>query len=128
MFQKGFDNTYYYNNEGDLTHQMYCKKNTQKYIDNTDNRKSMIVLTWCFLLINVFLNLKFYELNSKLLFIYELYLSFSFDHYVFHSDANYRIVQVLLIIVFIYISWFVRYQVKDVNKQVKMHRKNVEIA
>lgn len=59
MFQKEFDNTYYYNKEGDLTHQMYCKKNTQKYIDNTDNRKSMIVLTWCFLLINVFLNLKF---------------------------------------------------------------------
>lgn len=26
MFQKEFDNTYYYNNEGDLTHQMYCKK------------------------------------------------------------------------------------------------------
>lgn len=88
MFQKEFDNTYYYNNEGDLTHHMYCKKNTQKYIDNNDNRKPMIVLTWCFLLINVFLNLKFYELNSKLLFIYELYLSFSFDHYVFHSDAN----------------------------------------
>lgn len=88
MFQKEFDNTYYYNNEGDLTHQMYCKKNTQKYIDYNDNRKPMIVLTWCFLLINVFLNLKFYELNSKLLFIYELYLSFSFDHYVFHSDAN----------------------------------------
>lgn len=88
MFQKEFDNTYYYNNEGDLTHHMYCKKNTQKYIDNNDNRKPMIVLTWCFLLINVFLNLKFSELNSKLLFIYELYLSFSFDHYVFHSDAN----------------------------------------
>lgn len=45
MFQKEFDNTYYYNNEGDLTHQMYCKKNTQKYIDNNDNRKPMIVLT-----------------------------------------------------------------------------------
>lgn len=29
MFQKEFDNTYYYNNEGDLTHQMYCKKYTK---------------------------------------------------------------------------------------------------
>lgn len=26
MFQIEFDNTYYYNNEGDLTNQMYCKK------------------------------------------------------------------------------------------------------
>lgn len=42
------------------------KKNTQKYIDNNDKIKPMIVLTWCLLLINVFLNLKFYELNSKL--------------------------------------------------------------
>lgn len=30
MFQKEFDNTYYYNNEGDLTHQMYCKKKIHK--------------------------------------------------------------------------------------------------
>lgn len=30
MFQKEFDNTYYYNNEGDLTHHMYCKKKYTK--------------------------------------------------------------------------------------------------
>lgn len=29
MFQKEFDNIYYYNNEGDLMYYMYCKK---KYI------------------------------------------------------------------------------------------------